>query len=76
MLGVGSTTPTATTTTTEEGEVATEQLPRTLLTIAVSQKEAEKVQLAVLTGEVGFGLLTEASDVNPSPGATPDGLFR
>ena len=76
MLGVGSTTPSATTTTTEEGEVATEQLPRTLLTIAVSQTEAEKMQLAVLTGELGFALLTEGSDVKPGPGITPDSLFR
>jgi pilus assembly protein CpaB len=76
VLGVGSTTPTATTTTTEEGQQTTEQLPRTLLTIAVDQREAEKVQLATQTGEVAFALLTDASDVNSSPGTGPDDLFR
>ena len=76
VLGVGSTTPTTTTTTTEDGQQTTEELPRTLLTIAVDQAEAEKVQLAQLTGELGFALLTDASEVGASPGTTPDKLFR
>ncbi len=77
VLGVGSTTPAATTTTTAEGGAQTvETLPRTLLTIAVNQRDAEKVQLAALTGEVAFALLTDASDVGPGPGATPDNLFK
>jgi len=76
VLGVGSTTPTQTTTTSPKGEQTTEQLPRTLLTIAVKQHEAEKVQFAAYTGEVSFGLLTEASDVGPGPGANPGNLFK
>jgi pilus assembly protein CpaB len=76
VLGVGSTSPTTTTTTTEEGEETTEQLPRTLLTIAVTQKEAEKVQFAAQTGEVAFALLSENSDVNPGPGANSGNLFK
>jgi pilus assembly protein CpaB len=76
VLGVGSTTPTQTTTTTAEGEQTTEQLPRTLLTIAVEQREAEKVQYAAYTGEVSFGLLTDASDVGASPGVDAGNLFK
>jgi pilus assembly protein CpaB len=76
VLGVGSTTPTQTTTTSAEGEQTTEALPRTLLTIAVKQREAEKVQFAAYTGEVSFGLLTEGSDVGPGPGVDINNLFK
>lgn len=76
VLGVGSTTPSPTTTTTEDGQMTTEQLPRTLLTIAVDQREAEKVQYAAFTGEVSFALLTDASDVGASPGVDNGNLFR
>src|SRR5690242_12564566 len=43
VIGVGSTTPVSTTTTDQSGSQTTEQLPRTLLTLAVSQDEAQKV---------------------------------
>jgi pilus assembly protein CpaB len=76
VLGVGSTTPTTTTKTTAEGEQTTEQLPRTLLTIAVTQQEAEKVQFAGATGELSFGLLTQASEVRPGPGVDTGNLFK
>jgi pilus assembly protein CpaB len=76
VLGVGSTTPTTTTTTTTTGEETTEQLPRTLLTIAVAQKDAERVQFAASHGEVAVALLTESSSVNPAPGTTEGNLFR
>ena len=49
VLGVGSTTPVTTTTTAEDGTQQTEQLPRTLLTLALSQEEAQKVILASKT---------------------------
>ena len=77
VLGVGSTTPTTTTTTTTEtGEETTEQLPRTLLTIAVSQKDAERVMFATLHGELAFALLTENSKVAPSGGTGGQDLFK
>ncbi len=41
-------TPSTTTTTTETGGATTEQLPRTLLTLAVNQEEAERVLFATL----------------------------
>jgi pilus assembly protein CpaB len=63
VLGVGSTTPVTTTTTAEDGTQQTEQLPRTLLTLAVTQDEAQQVILASKTLEVTFALLTKGSDV-------------
>jgi len=70
VLGVGSTTPVTTTTTAEDGTQQTEQLPRTLLTLALSQEEAQRVILASKTFELTFGLLTKDSTVGAQPPAT------
>ena len=43
VIAVGQTTMTTATTTTAEGAQTTESLPLTLFTLAVDQKEAEKV---------------------------------
>ena len=77
VLGVGSTTPTATTTTTPDGQQqVTEQLPRTLLTLALDQKNAQKVLFAVGNGELAFALLTGNSSVRPDTGVTAADLFE
>jgi pilus assembly protein CpaB len=76
VIGAGTTTVTTTTTTAPGGAVATEQLPKTLLTLGVSQPEAEKVLLAQSLGELAFGLLNADSQVAPSQGATDQSLFR
>jgi pilus assembly protein CpaB len=71
VLNVGSPQPPATSTTTaEDGTQTTEQLPRTLLTIAVTQKEAQKVILASKALDLTFGLLTPNSNVNLSAPGT------
>ena len=66
VLGVGSTTPVTTTTTAEDGTQQTEQLPRTLLTLALTQEDAQKVILASKTLDVTFALLTKDSNVRPT----------
>ena len=76
VLGVGNTTPISTTTTDETGASTTEQLPRTLLTISVSQRDAEKVLYAAGNGDLAFGLLTEKSSVTPGPAMTVNELFQ
>jgi pilus assembly protein CpaB len=76
VIGAGTTTVTTTTTTDANGAQSTEQLPKTLLTLAVSQQEAEKVLLAQKLGELAFGLLNNDSVVAPSQGATNQNLFR
>lgn len=76
VLGVGSTTPVSTTTTDETGASTTEQLPRTLLTLAVEQGQAEKILYAQGNGELAFGLLTEESSVAPGPPVTFETLFN
>lgn len=64
VLAVGNTTPVSTTTTDESGASTTEQLPRTLITISVDQRQMEKVLFAQSNGELAFGLLTESSVVS------------
>jgi pilus assembly protein CpaB len=76
VLAVGNTTPVSTTTTDETGASTTEQLPRTLITISVAQKQMEKVLFAHSNGELAFGLLTEKSQVAPAEPMDFNNLFR
>lgn len=76
VIGVGSTTPVSTTTTDNQGQQTTEQLPKTLLTLAVDQDEAQRVLFAQGNGELAFGLLTDTSKVNPGPATTLGSLFK
>ncbi len=61
---------TSTKTDPASGEQTTEQLPRTLLTLAVTQKEAQKVIVASKALDLTFGLLTDNSEVKPGPGTS------
>ncbi|MCW2780981.1 MAG: hypothetical protein JWR35_1430 [Marmoricola sp.] len=76
VIGVGTTTVVSTTTTDATGASTTEQLPRTLLTIAVDQSQAEKVLFAQGNGELALGLLNKDSLVTKDPGATAQNLFN
>jgi len=79
VLNVGSPQPPTTSTTTDaQGNQTTEQLPRTLLTIAVTQKEAQKVIVSSKALSLTFGLLTPNSTVHPAPGTSTlvTSLFR
>ena len=69
VLGVGTTSVTSRTTQTEDGEQVAEEVARTILTIAVTQDEAEKLIQADRTSELNFALLTDESKVSDEPGA-------
>ena len=75
VLGVGSSAPVSTA-ETEDGEAAPEELAPTLLTIAVGQRDAQKVLYASSTGELAFALLNGDSEIAPGPGVTSDNLFK
>ncbi len=75
VLGVGTTSISSRTTQTEDGEQATEQVARTILTVAVSQDEAEKLIQADRNTDLTFALLTDESEVADNPGARPADLF-
>jgi len=70
VVGVGTTSVAAKTTTTEDGEEEVEQVARTILTVAVDQKEAEKLIYAARNGDVSFAMLTSESKVVDNPGVT------
>ncbi len=76
VIAVGATTVISRTTTDSQGGQTTEQLPKTLFTLAVNQNEAEKIMYAVNHGELSFGLLNDKSKVKPGPGVTSTNLFR
>jgi pilus assembly protein CpaB len=72
VLNVGSPQPPAASTsdTADATATTTEDLPRTLLTLAVTQSEAQKVILASKALDLTFGLLTTNSNVAPAPGTS------
>ncbi len=76
VIGVGTTTVTPKTTTAADGTQSTESLPRTLLTLSVSQAEGQKVIYASNNGTLAFGLLNDQSQVAPSKGVTGANLFN
>ena len=76
VLGGGGAARWATTTTDDTGAQTVEQLPRTLLTIAVDQKQAQKVLFASSNGELAFALLNGDSEVRSGKGVTAQNLFR
>lgn len=67
VVGVGTTSIAARTTTSEEGE-ETEQVARTILTVAVDQEQAEKLIYADRNGDISFALLTGDSVVAANAG--------
>jgi pilus assembly protein CpaB len=75
VIGVGTTTVVSTTKTDSSGAQTTEQLPRTLLTLALDQKLAERVLFASGNGELALGLLNSDSTVSPDRGISGQNLF-
>ena len=69
VIGVGDTSVSART-TTEDGKETTEQIPRTILTIAVDQEQAERVIYAARNGDLSFALRTDKSTATSNPGVT------
>ncbi|MEX0427437.1 Flp pilus assembly protein CpaB [Nocardioides sp. DS6] len=84
VLGVGSTPAAGTTTSTGSstdsatgGSAApTETLPNTLITLAVTQKQAQKVLFAQQNGALSFALLGSKSGVKAGPRTDLGNLFE
>lgn len=75
VIGVGTTTVVSTTKTDSTGAQTTEQLPRTLLTLAVNQQQAQKVLFSVSNGDLALGLLNGDSQVFAGKGVSSKNLF-
>lgn len=68
VLGIGTTSVTSKTTKTDVGDETT-QVAQTIVTIAVTQEEAEKLILADRATDLTFALLTEDTKSKDEPGA-------
>lgn len=76
VIAVGATTVTNTTTTDQSGTATTEQLPKTLFTLAVDQQQGQKLLQASSTCELAYGLRTKTSEVRvPFPPVNAGNLF-
>ena len=79
VIGAGATTMVAAPATPEaDGTTAEPPPPKTLLTVAVTQAEAERVLVAShsANGTLSFGLLNNDSKAAPSKGVTTANLFK
>lgn len=76
VLGVGSTTPVAASTTDATGATTTEQLPRTLVTLALAQKQAERVSFAAANGELWVALRNDKSAIGNDEPVTSANLWK
>jgi pilus assembly protein CpaB len=78
VLNVGDPAQSTSTTTDEAGNQTSETLPRTLLTLAVDQQEAQKVILASkgYPDSLTFGLLSNTSQVKKGPGTTTANVWK
>lgn len=72
VIAVG---PTTNRPATAPGKANTEAVPTAILTLALTQREAEKIILAQSTGALYFGLLTADSKVGTSAGVDQRQLF-
>lgn len=75
VIAVGTTTTLPTTTTDPEGAQVTEAIPTTILTLALTQDQAERIIYSSKSAELTLGLLTKKSKVEPGPGVTANELF-
>jgi pilus assembly protein CpaB len=65
VIGVGNTSVVTQTSTDRTGQQNTEQIPKTILTLAVTQDEATRLIHATQKGSLYFALLTPTSKVSP-----------
>lgn len=63
VIGVGQTTSTSRTITDETGAQTVEEVPKTILTLSLTQKETEKFVWADRFGELNFALLSDKTKV-------------
>ncbi|RYB95520.1 Flp pilus assembly protein CpaB [Nocardioides oleivorans] len=63
VIGVGTTTSTSRTVTDETGAETTEAIPKTILTLALNQKESEKLIWGDRFGDLNFALLSDKTRV-------------
>lgn len=76
VIGVGQTGMSPTEVKNAEGEEVIEEVPTTVLTVALDQADAERTILASQTSCLAFGLLTDSSKVDRTDGTSGAELFE
>ena len=76
VLGIGATSTTTSTKTTKDGAQTTEEIPQTLMTLAVNQKDAQRVFYGAATGELSVSLITKDTAEAKSEFTTEQNLFE
>lgn len=77
VLGVGDTSTITSTTTTKEGESTTAEIPKTLMTLAVDQTDAQKLFWGNTNGILTVGLINDETEAkSPSQFTTEPNLFQ
>jgi pilus assembly protein CpaB len=76
VLGTGDTSLLTTTSTDPSGAQTSEQLPKTLITLALTQDQAQKVTFANRNGELTFALMNDDSNVKPNAGTFTGQTFQ
>ena len=76
VITVGNVQPVQQTTTDENGQQNTEEIPRAIVTLAVDQKQAQQLIWASQNGTLYFTLLTENSKVGPMAPTTGTNLTK
>lgn len=67
VIGVGQTSTTSRT-VTDDAQTVVEEIPKTILTLALDQKEAEKLIWSDRFGDLNFALLSEKTKIVNEPG--------
>jgi pilus assembly protein CpaB len=77
VLGIGDTSTITSTTTNDQGEETTAEIPRTLMTLAVRQTDAQKLFWGNNNGILSVGLITdETEEKTPSKFTNEPNLFE
>jgi len=76
VLGVGSTSTVTSTKKSDDGESTTAEIPQTLMTLAVTQKEAEKLLWGSTFAGLSFALVTEESKLSKTEPVNEPNLFK
>lgn len=75
VIATGPTTLVPTTTTDPSGTANTEQLPKAIMTLAVSQNEAQRIVYAQTKGSLYFALLSKKSKIDTGTPTDLENLF-
>lgn len=76
VVATGATTVIPVTQTNANGQQQTQQIPQTILTLALTPQQAQKVIWASQQGQLYFGLVNDKSNVKKGPATTLENLFQ